>query len=328
MTTPTLDDQTEGALRTALAHAASPHGAPPDLHRRLAAQHYSTGSSRPVIAAGVATAAALSGIAVLAGGRAGEGSVGPTHLSNSQLASEITSAVDNSTGDIFEAHTTGGGVANSSTHWLSADGNTLRMATYAPDGSVIEDETLVTQGGQQVITDVNSDTKTWWTITVPAPTPIPTPLAGSEYPPGGLLAGSPTSAAGVAWLIENGGFTKTGQTATVNGVANAYEIKSDGTAATIAAAFANMEMWIDPVTNLPVQVSLGVSSGVNVYALNAVPNIPRTYTLDPATPIVSNVTWLSPTADNEAQLHSTVPAGFTQVAPPTQAFDTVPSPAN
>jgi hypothetical protein len=275
------------------------------------------------VVAGLAGAAALSGVAVLAaGGRAGENQVRPTHLTHATLTAEITAAVDHSSSDIFEAQTTGGDMGDRATHWLSADGNTLRVATYAADGSPVEDETLVTQGAQQVITDVDATTKTWWTITVPAPA-TSSAATGGEYPPGGLLAGSPTSAAGVAWLLNHGDFAKTGQSATVNGVANAFEIKSQGSATTIADAFANMEMWIDPATNLPVQVTLGVSNDVNGYALNAVPNLPLTYTIDPATPIVSNITWLSPTADNEAQLHSTVPAGFTQTAPPT-AFDSAP----
>jgi hypothetical protein len=326
MTTDTLDPATEAALRDALSRVALAHGAPDAAAARVIAHPYRTRSTRPVLAAGLAGAAALSGVGVLAtGGRAGHAPAGPrppVHLTNAQLTAEITNAVDDTTGDIFEVHTTGGGVDGSATHWLSADGNTMRVASYAPDGTVTEDASYVDHDGQQTITDVDETTKTWWTITVPGPPGPPATCvapscldqANGGLPPGGMLDGSPTSAAGVAWLLSTGGFAKTGQTKTVDGVVGAYQIASASVPVSNAVFFPDFSMWIDPGTNLPVQVTMGTSGGPQ--SLNAEPQQPPAITAG-TSPITSDVTWLDPSvAANAAQLTTTVPAGYTQVAAP------------
>jgi hypothetical protein len=319
----TLDAETEDVLRDALARVADMHVAPPGLHARVSSLPSRAHSTRPVVAAGLAGAAALTGVGLLvAGGRAGPGltPTGPaqaTHLTNAQLTAEVTEAVDATAGDIFEIHTTGGSQPGSSTHWLSADGSTLRVVAYAADGSPVEDESFVTSGTTSKVTDVDYSTKTWWTTTTAAPPGPPANCtqptcydqANGGMPPGGLLDGAPTSAAGVAWLLGQGGFTKTGQTSTIDGVANAFEIVSPSKV--VSGVFlGNISMWIDPTTNLPVQVAIGATgSGQGGPAAQGL--------------ITSDVTWLDPgVAANAAQLQTTAPAGFSEVTVPANEFAT------
>jgi hypothetical protein len=217
-------------------------------------------------------------------------------------------------------------VDGSATHWLSADGLTMRVANYAPDGTMTEDASYVDHDGQQTIIDVDETAQTWWTITVPGPPGPPAACvapscldqANGGLPPGGILDGSPTSAAGVAWLLSTGGFTKTGQTKTVDGVNGAYEIASSSVPVSNAVFFPDVSMWINPTSNLPVQVTLGTSSSSG-QTLNDVAQQPPAITAGEATPITSDVTWLDPAA-NAAALATVVPAGFTQVAAPAGPY--------
>jgi hypothetical protein len=286
-----------------------------------------------VLAAGLGGAAALTGVGLLGtGGRSDTGTAGSAghehatkaHLSRAQLTAEVTQAVDSNSGDIFAVHARDVDGQFSSTHWLSPDGNTLRVETFNPDGSPRQDESVVKEGDHETVTDVDYATTTWWSAVVQAPQTFTCAQAScasgkaDDLPPGGMVMGAPTSAAGVTWLLDQAGFTKTGQTETVDGVANAFAIEgpkngsafpatnanafslqttSQPTATSVAPRSASpgpIIMWIDPTTNLPVQVVMGASNPM----------------------ITNDVSWLTPTTANDALLTVTPPAGFGEVPIP------------
>jgi hypothetical protein len=85
-------------------------------------------------------------------------------------------------------------------------------------------------------------------------------------------------------LLRAGDFVRTGSTATIDGVPDAFEITST------AGAPTPVSIWIAPATSLPLRVVTGAEQ--------------------------RDVTWLDP-AGNLDQLRIEPPAGFTRVSPPT-----------
>jgi hypothetical protein len=305
-----LSNDFETGLRDAFARTADE--VPDQIGERLRGRDYRPRTHGRPVAAGVAASALLIGgasaiLLVDNGSTPGSSAQGSAAAPVTTAAARTTTAVapvvklsrlqlaakamDDVSGDVFHVSSTspGGDVTD---HWVTADGNTMRVTVHLPDGTKTEDEVFKNVGNVQTTVDIDYATKTWWTFQQPVPTPpadcvAPNCLdaANGGLPPGQTLGGAPLSTDGVKWLISHGAVVSTsvpadaGQYALVNKLGGVTET-----------------LYVDKTTNLPVKVAF--ANG------------------DAAPTFTSEVSWLPATDANVAAISVPVPDGFAQVAPP------------
>jgi hypothetical protein len=265
----------ERALRGALRRAAVSVECPAEARRRIAAADYRVRARRPrfattlvaatVVVAGTVTAVALGPGTTQRHGTL-DGAKPPQHL-NAELVAMITSAVKAHSADIERVETTTAGIDGWTTQLVSPDGRTIRLTTSSAAGPQTDE--VISPDGELFIDYAN---KQWWESPsavqvdgTPAPTSDPSALPG---------------------LLGSGELVRTGSTAAVDGVTEAFEVTTAKDSQT------PIRIWVDPATNLPLRIIAGA--------------------------VQQDVSWLDPAAGQD-QLRVEPPTGFAQVAPPAGA---------
>jgi hypothetical protein len=269
-----LSPDIERALRDALRQAALSVECPADARRRITAADYRVRGSRPGLATTLLAAAAAVVVAgALTAGALGPGKTqrhgtldgvkAPQHV-KAELVAMITSAVKAHSADIERVETTIAGVKGSTTQLVSPDGHTVRVTTYSAAGAQTDE--VISPDGERFIDYAN---KQWW-----------------ESPSAVKVDGAPAPTAdpsALPDLLRSGELVRTGARAAIDGVANAFEVRTARDAQTPTS------IWIDPATDLPLRVVTGA--------------------------VQQDVAWLDPeTALYQLQVEP--PSGFAQIAPP------------
>jgi len=272
MSIDTISPDAERALRGALHRAAGSVEVPADSRHRISGARYRVRDRRPALATSLLAAAVVTGAVTAAALDQGgtprhaklEGARVP-RLVDAQLVADVTHAVSAESGDIERVVTITPGADGSTTQLVSPDGRTIRVTTATAAGPKTDE--LISPQGEVFVDYVN---KQWWeSSSVPSVDDAPAPTADP---------------AAVPSLLRAGELVRTDDTATVGGVADAFEIKS------AAGGGPPVTIWIDPSTFLPLRIVTGGEQ--------------------------RDVTWLDP-ATNLDQLRLEPPAGFTRVSPPT-----------
>jgi hypothetical protein len=168
----------------------------------------------------------------------------------------------------------------SSVRWSYHDG--FRLSAFAPTGQHAFDEaiTIPAGGGELTTVTVSYRDATWWRATSAGAV---TGKAPAGCGPGLHIDGSDWAGT-IRHYLDCGEFRVTGRQQ-VDGI----------DAIKIAGARGFATLWVNPETYLPVRIVITPARGWSQ----------------------TDFQWLAPTAANLAQLHVTVPAGFTQVPPPS-----------
>jgi hypothetical protein len=179
-----------------------------------------------------------------------------------------------------------------------------KFATYASSGQLASVYGIATAHQQWTGTSVDYQNRTWWQDTWATRRPFaPAPgCKGAEDGVDPFGQGGVDLAAALRTELSCGDYTMAG-THLVDGV-EALELKS---ASSAGALRRQMTFWVDPATYLPVRSVTTLES----------PPIPGQAQL--AGQVQIDYRWLAPTPANVAELHVTIPPGFTKVpasAPP------------
>jgi hypothetical protein len=187
----------------------------------------------------------------------------------------------------------------SSAAWVY--GQQDKFATYASSGQLASVLGIATAHQQQTGTSVDYQNRTWWQYTRPTRPPFarPTGCRAAEDPTA-PFGQSVDLAAELRTQLSCGDYTMAG-THLVDGV-EALELKWVPSA---EGARSQVTFWVDPATYLPVRSVITWQS----------PPIPGQAHW--AGQVQIDYQWLAPTPANVAELHVTIPPGFTEVSVPT-----------
>jgi hypothetical protein len=167
-----------------------------------------------------------------------------------------------------------------------------KFATYSASGQPVSVIGWDSTGQQMTTTSVSYPARTWWHRTVPSGEPTPDPSGGCAEAKFAVIAMGPDLASWLRAGLHCGQFTLAG-TEEVDGV-RALKLKPV-TAGGIRPGVTTY--WVDPSSYLPVRSE---------------------FTLPATGPVRFDYRWLQPTDTNLASLDVTIPAGFTEVPPPSK----------
>jgi hypothetical protein len=294
MNTDVEDMLRQGMLRyTADLHA--PAGMVREAQRRRARRR----AQRSVAAGAALAACAAAVVAVVFVGLPGahQNSSGPTSIDTAYVTKRVASALSGAgPAEIAQMTVTSSGPVGTRTAKEWSYGDQWRSVVYSSPGQPVFEE----GGASSTYTLVNYSTRTWARQrgvagqAGPAPRHTGCVRAGSAlsllFRPGiGLSAGS--SSASVVQLLRTaiscGTLTEAGQQR-VDGIEATKLTSSSG-------SLISETIWVNPTTYLPVRVVIRAVAGSSV------------------TQQAADITWLKPTARNQAALTVSIPAGFRQV---------------
>lgn len=302
---------TEELLRAGMARFTADVTAPPAGLAARAARH----RRRRRIATAAATAGTLVTVAAVA---AGVAAAGPAPASeDTRTAAYVISRTESalaatSSQDLVEHNeiTASGGmwmqVAYGMIAWGNVRGNggtrltgwsyrqDARFASYTDDGRLGTISGWGTSGNRITLTTVSYQQKTWWTRTMPVPPPhaVLPDCADPRFAGHGELFGFSGGdvASSLRGALRCGEYALAG-TQLVDGI-EALELKPVHS----NEAYIRVTFWVDPSTYLPVRSVVTFRRGPGAVRIE--------------------YQWLKPAKANVAELHVTIPSGFTKVTAP------------
>lgn len=305
-----MTDQTDELLRAGMERFAAGTTLPPGLATRAIRHRRRRGIAAVAGTAGTVAAAGAVIAAVAVPGSGPADSAGHTETA-AYVISHAESALASTGSQPLIEHArvtgaTGFGVSvGPGLSWVSmGKGETggsvldewiyqgkVKFATYSASGQPSSVNGWNSTGQQGITTSVSYPARTWWHRTVPSGGPTPVASGSCADATGAVIAIGPDFASQLRASLRCGHFTLAG-TQEIDGV-QALELKPVTASGTSQGV---VTYWVDPSSYLPVRSE---------------------FTTAFTGPVQFDYQWLQPTDTNLANLDVTVPAGFTEVPPPS-----------